>query len=48
MLATRSGGNRVYTLDGEPALAVYLEVWFARTGAREPEDSRRLLVHPMG
>jgi hypothetical protein len=50
MLVTRSGGNRVFTLDGEPALDVYLE----RLGERAPaqvtqEDLARIaLVHPLG
>ena len=50
MLVTRSGGNRVYTLDGEPALDVYVE----RLGARAPvhanqeELARVALVHPLG
>jgi hypothetical protein len=50
MLVTRSGGNRVYTLDGEPALDVYLE----RLGNRAPvraeqeELARIAIVHPLG
>lgn len=50
MLATRSGGNRVYTLDGEPALDVYLE----RLGSRAPAHANQeelaqvALVHPLG
>jgi hypothetical protein len=50
MLVTRSGGNRVQTLDDRPALDVYLEHLMAdrRDGIGE-EDLRRLaLTHPLG
>lgn len=50
MIVTRSGGNRVHTLDDRPALDVYLD----RLGA--PEEARRdpaaftkfALTHPLG
>lgn len=50
MLVTRSGGNRVYTLDDEPALDVYL----GRLGlaGQAPMDGTRLAAiaqtHPLG
>jgi hypothetical protein len=50
MLVTRSGGNRVFALDGEPALDVYLERLGTRAPARvTPEEFARVaLVHPLG
>jgi hypothetical protein len=49
-MVTRSGGNRVYTLDSEPALDIYLER-LGLTGM-EPEDQSRLATvaqtHPLG
>jgi hypothetical protein len=49
MLVTRSGGNRVYTFDDEPALDVYLE----RLGLAEhlPDPARIATIaqtHPLG
>jgi hypothetical protein len=48
MLVTRSGGNRVYTLDDEPALDVYLD----RLGAATQPDPARIATiaqtHPLG
>jgi hypothetical protein len=50
MLVTGSGGNRVHTLNGRPALDVYLE----RLGAQaeectsQEELARVALVHPLG
>ena len=50
MLVTGSGGNRLHTLDGRPALDVYLE----RLGASaescttDEEFARLALVHPLG
>jgi hypothetical protein len=50
MLVTRSGGNRVYTLDDEPALDVYLD----RLGLAGPARSDQARVatiaqtHPLG
>jgi hypothetical protein len=46
MLVTRSVGNRVYTLNGEPALDVYLD----RLGAQvnQEELAGFALVHPLG
>jgi hypothetical protein len=50
MLVTRSGGNRVYAFDDEPALDVYLD----RLGLEEParSDAERItelaLTHPLG
>jgi hypothetical protein len=50
MLATLSGGNRVYTLDNEPALDIYLE--HLGLGGMQPEDQSRLATiaqtHPLG
>src|SRR5258708_239908 len=49
MLVTRSGGNRVFTLDDEPALDVYLE--HLGYGGMWPEDQRLLAriaqTHPL-
>jgi hypothetical protein len=50
MLVTRSRGNRVYSLDNEPALDIYLE----RLGMQAPADgsqeelARIALTHPLG
>jgi hypothetical protein len=50
MLVTRSGGRRVYTLDGKPALDMYLD----RLGASAPacpsqeELAKIALMHPLG
>ena len=50
MVVTRSSDNRVYSLDGEPALDVYLN----RLGAPDParsnpaEFTRFALTHPLG
>jgi hypothetical protein len=50
MLVTRSRGNRVYSLDNEPALDIYLE----RLGIPPPRDgsqeelARIALTHPLG
>jgi hypothetical protein len=50
MLVTRSRGNRVYSLDNEPALDIYLK----RLGMRPPADGSReelariALTHPLG
>lgn len=47
MLVTRSGGNRVYTLDDEPALDVYLH----RLGLSMPDQARMAATastHPLG
>jgi hypothetical protein len=50
MLVTRSGGNRVFTLDDEPALDVYLE--HLGYGGMWPEDQKLLAriaqTHPLG
>lgn len=50
MLVTLSGGNRVYTLDNEPALDIYLE--HLGLGGMQPEDQSRLAAiaqtHPLG
>jgi hypothetical protein len=50
MLVTASGGNRIYTLNGEPALDVYLDRLGAQKSAHaNQEDLARLaLVHPLG
>jgi hypothetical protein len=50
MLVTRSGGNRVYTLDDRPALDVYLERLGVEEPARsDPESITRIaLTHPLG
>ena len=50
MLVTRSGGNRVYTLDDRPALDVYLEhLGVAEPGRLSEEGLTRLaLTHPLG
>ncbi|MDQ4130405.1 MAG: FIST C-terminal domain-containing protein [Actinomycetota bacterium] len=50
MLVTRSGGNRVYTLDDRPALDVYLEHLDAAEPARSNEEAltRLALTHPLG
>lgn len=46
MLVTASGGDRIHTLNGEPALDVYLD----RLGANvsQEELARLALVHPLG
>jgi hypothetical protein len=50
MMVTRSGGNRVYTLDSRPALDVYRE--HLGLSAMEPEEQSRLATiaqtHPLG
>src|SRR5919197_1228332 len=50
MLVTGSGGHRVHTLDGKPALDVYLEHLEARVSpdANQEELARIALVHPLG
>jgi hypothetical protein len=50
MLVTGSGGNRVHTLNGRPALDVYLERLGApaEAGADQEEFARLALVHPLG
>ncbi len=50
MLVTKSANNRVYTLDGRPALDVYLERLGAPTGAHtDPAAFTRFaLTHPFG
>jgi hypothetical protein len=49
MLVTGSGGNRVHTLDGRPALDAYLERLGAEAEGIDPEAFARLaLVHPLG
>jgi hypothetical protein len=50
MLVTGSGGNRIHTLDGRPALDVYLERLGASAEAftTEEEFTRLALVHPLG
>jgi hypothetical protein len=50
MLVTRSGGNRVFALDGEPALDVYLERLGERVPAQATQEelARVALVHPLG
>jgi hypothetical protein len=50
VLVTRSGGNRVYTLDDRPALDVYLERLGAPAEAREDEEAFNAfaITHPLG
>ncbi|GAA5111697.1 FIST signal transduction protein [Pseudonocardia adelaidensis] len=50
MLVTGSGGNRVHTLDGQPALDVYLDRLGAPAAAytSHEELARLALVHPLG
>jgi hypothetical protein len=50
MLVTRSGGNRVFTLDDRPALDVYLErLGIAASDPLSGEQLTRLaLTHPLG
>lgn len=50
VLVTRSGGNRVYTLDDRPALDVYLERLDAPGEARTGADAFNTfaLTHPLG
>jgi hypothetical protein len=50
MLVTASGGNRIYTLNGEPALDVYLDRLGAQESAyaNQEELARLALVHPLG
>ena len=50
MLVTRSSGNRVYELDGEPALDVYLRRLGAPAEASTDPDAFTLfaLTHPLG
>jgi hypothetical protein len=50
MLVTSSGGNRVFSLNGQPALDVYLERLGAPAEARadQEEFARLALVHPLG
>jgi len=50
MLVTRSGGNRVYSLDDRPALDVYLERLGAPSEARSDPAAftRFALTHPLG
>jgi hypothetical protein len=49
MLVTRSGGNRVYTLDDRPALDVYLErLGAAHVGLDEEGLTSLALTHPLG
>ena len=50
VLITRAGGNRVYELDGRPALDVYLERLNApeRAGADEGAFGEFGLLHPLG
>jgi hypothetical protein len=50
MLVTASGGNRIYTLNGEPALDVYLDRLGAQASeyANQEELARLALVHPLG
>jgi hypothetical protein len=47
MLVTGSGGNRVYTLDDQPALDVYLKHLGAGTPTEE-QFARLALTHPFG
>ena len=50
MLVTRSGGNRVYTLDDEPALDLYL-ARLGLTGLAPADQSRLAMIaqtHPLG
>lgn len=50
MLVTDSGGNRVHTLDGRPALDVYLDRLGASEAARTSKEelAALALVHPLG
>jgi hypothetical protein len=50
VLITRAGGNRVYELDGRPALDVYLERLSApeRAGTSEHAFGEFGLLHPLG
>jgi hypothetical protein len=50
MLVTHSGGNRVYTLDGEPALDVYLRHLDLPVAARSSAEelAQIALTHPLG
>lgn len=50
MLVTRSDGNRVYTLDEQPALDVYLERLDVPAAARSNREelTRLALMHPLG
>jgi hypothetical protein len=50
MLVTRSSGNVVHTLDGEPALDVYLQRLEVSEAARSSgeELARIALIHPLG
>jgi hypothetical protein len=50
MLVTRSGGNRVYALDDEPALDVYLDRLGAPAEARKDPAAftKFALTHPLG
>jgi hypothetical protein len=50
MLVTASGGNRVHTLNGKPALDVYLDRLGAQAAActNREELARLALVHPLG
>jgi hypothetical protein len=50
VLITRAGGNRVYELDGRPALDVYLERLNApgKAGADETAFGEFGLLHPLG
>jgi hypothetical protein len=50
MLVTRSGGNRVHTLDDRPALDVYLDRLGAPAAARTDPTAftRFALTHPLG
>jgi hypothetical protein len=49
MLVTRSGGNRVYTLDDEPALDVYLDRLGLAAQVPDPERIATIAqTHPLG
>jgi len=50
MMVTRSGGNRVYMLDGEPALDVYLEHLGLSDLATDDQSllARIAQTHPLG
>lgn len=50
MLVTDSGGNRVHTLDGRPALDVYLDRLGASEAVRASKEelAALALVHPLG
>jgi hypothetical protein len=48
MLVTRSGGNRVYTLDDRPALDVYLKALGVGEAPTEEAFTRLALTHPFG